>query len=100
MASNFSALASNNGEEISEEEVYNSYDHSIDIFLDSFSLFSAKKSGELGTPAKNDYVDLNHLLYLHNNPNRLIVTDDKMILNIITKQSMTIQKFKEVNDIS
>ncbi|UMQ41572.1 hypothetical protein MKS83_19570 [Chryseobacterium sp. Y16C] len=99
MASNYAAQASMNGEKVSEEEIHNSYNHSIDIFLEYFSLFSAKKSGELGTPAKNDYVDLNHLLYLRDNLNFFIVTDDKMILNIITKQSMTIQKFKEINGI-
>jgi len=99
MASNYAAQVSSNGEEVSEEEVYNSYNHSIDIFLESFSLFSAKKSGVLGTPAKNDYVDLNHLLYLRSDPNCFIVTDDKMILNIINKQSITVQKFKEINDV-
>lgn len=99
MASNYAAQASSNGEKVSEEEVHNSYNHSIDIFLEYFSLFSAKKSGELGTPAKNDYVDLNHLLYLRDNLNCFIVTDDKMILNIITKQSLTIQKFIEINGI-
>lgn len=98
IAEKLSILASKDGDYVSEEEVYNSYDNSIDIFLSAFSLFSAKKSGELGMPSKNDYIDLNHLLYLRNNPNSIIVTDDKMILNI-TSRSKTIEEFTKINSI-
>jgi hypothetical protein len=98
IAGKLSDLASNDDDHISEEEIYNSYDNSIDTFLTAFSLFSSKKSAELSMPAKNDYVDLIHLLYLRNNPNCYIVTDDKMILNI-TPQAKTIQEFKKINGI-
>jgi hypothetical protein len=98
IANYMSTQASSNGEYVSEEEVYNSYNHSINIFVEAFSLFCARKSGELGAPAKNDYLDLNHLLYLRSEPNNYIVTDDKMILEI-TPHSKSIKEFKEINNI-
>lgn len=98
IAGHLAAQASEDNDLVTEEEVYNSYNHSIDIFMNAFSLFSAKKSGELGTPAKNDYTDLLHLLYLGNNPNLSIVTNDNMILKI-TEQSKTILEYKQINGV-
>lgn len=98
IAGHLAAQASKDDDLLTEGEVYNSYNHSIDIFMTAFSLFSAKKSGELGTPAKNDYTDLNHLLYLGSNPNLSIVTNDNMILKI-TAQSKTLLEYKQINGI-
>lgn len=98
IANHLSIFASKNSDYVSDEELRKCYNHSIDIFLQVFSSFSAKKSGELGTPAKNDYIDLNHLLYLGNKPNLYIVTNDKMILNN-TVQSKTIEDYKSINGI-
>lgn len=87
---------SKGGEKMKISELLESYNGSIDIFIEAFSLFSAQKSSLLDCPAKNDFLDLHHLLYLGNDRKCFIVTDDKMVLRI-TKQSVTIDNFNKIN---
>lgn len=88
------ALELSSGELIDEKKIYDHYNGSINIFISAFSLFSAKKGAEFNTPAKNDFIDLYHLIYLGNNQDHFIVTDDKMISENTT-QVIKISKFIE-----
>lgn len=89
------ALELSSGELIDEKKIYDHYNGSINIFISAFSLFTAKKSAEFNTPAKNDFIDLYHLIYLGNNQNYFIVTDDKMIYDN-TSQVKKISEFIEL----
>ncbi|MEL1252170.1 hypothetical protein AAEO57_00170 [Flavobacterium sp. DGU38] len=83
------------GDQMEVSEVIQSYNGSIDVFIDAFSLFTIQKSTLFNSPSKNDFVDLHHLLYLKNDRKDFIVTDDKMILEI-TPQSLSIHEFKKM----
>lgn len=63
-------------------------------YISAFSIFTAQKSVEFNTPAKNDFIDLHHLIYLGNNQDSFIVTDDKMIPNVTT-QVIKISEFEK-----
>ena len=77
---------------INRDKLFYAYNGNINIFIEAFSLFSGIKSAELNTPAKNDFIDLHHLLYLGNNSNNIIVTDDKLLLKI-TEQVLNTEDF-------
>lgn len=83
------------GDQMEVSELIKTYNGSIDVFIDAFSLFTIQKSALLNSPSKNDFLDLHHLLYLKNDRQDFIVTDDKMILEI-TSQSISIQEFKKM----
>ena len=67
IASYLSDLVNKAGDKMEVSELIQCYNGSIDIFIEAFSLFSAQKSSFLDSPAKNDFLDLHHLLYLGNN---------------------------------
>lgn len=98
IARNLSDATSGGEDKVSILELLYSYNNELNIFVNAFSRFSAQKSGTLGQPAKNDFIDLHHLLYLRNNKQCYMVTDDKMILKI-TKQSITIAEFKLTHNL-
>jgi len=70
--------------EKSIQEIISSYDNSIDIYLIATALYMDKKISYKIMSGKNDYLDLNHLTYLHGRLNQ-IVTDDKLLHNIMSK---------------
>lgn len=82
------------GKIVNREQLYNSYNHSIDTFVEAFTLFASQKSSEFKHPAENDFFDLHHLLYLGNNPRYFIITNDKMVSKI-TKKVISIENFKK-----
>jgi hypothetical protein len=61
-----------------EEEVHDSYNGWTDHFMDAFSVNSMSRMLGGQAPAKNDFVDLLHLLYLRNFKDCKIVSDDKI----------------------
>ena len=65
-------------------EIISSYDNSIDIYLIATAFYMDEKISYKNMPGKNDYLDLNHLTYLHGRLNQ-IVTDDKLLHNIMSK---------------
>ncbi len=67
----------NKNDERSQLEIMNSYDHSIDLFIILASYYSDQRISFGNTPGKNDYFDLNHLLYIDTN-DKVIVTNDKL----------------------
>jgi len=79
------SLELSSGELIDEQKIYENYNGNINIFISAYSLFTAIKNAEFNTPAKNDLIDLYHLIYLANNEDHFIITDDKMIPKITTQ---------------
>ena len=63
---------------IDRKEIYNSYNGNINIFIHYFSLFTATKAASFYDAGHNDYFDLLHLVYLKNNIEYKIVSDDKI----------------------
>ncbi len=66
------------------EEIVNSYDNSINIYLFVSSYYIDQKISSKNIPAKNDYFDLHHLIYLKSS-NDKIVSDDKMLHSYMKK---------------
>lgn len=62
-------------------QLLKNYNGSIDVFLLCSSYYAMKKYAEGGTPAKNDFQDLNHLFYLKD-LSTVMVTDDKLLLTL------------------
>ena len=77
---------------IDRNKLFYAYNGNINIFIEAFSLFAGLKSADLNSPAKNDFIDLHHLLYLGNNSNNIIITDDKLLLKI-TEQVLNTNDF-------
>jgi hypothetical protein len=73
-----------NGETTDDEieSVYNSYNGSVYFYIEAFSYYTIEKMKQGSIPEFNDWHDLYHLVYLKNNPNIKIVTNDKMILKL------------------
>lgn len=65
-------------------EVISLYDHSIDIYLFTMTFYLDEKNSFKKNVGKNDYLDINHLLYLRNN-NYKIVTEDKLVISLMSK---------------
>lgn len=64
------------------EYIISSYDNSIDIYLLSTAYYVDKLVSTKNLPGKNDYFDLQHLIYLYGNMNE-IVSDDKLLHKIV-----------------
>lgn len=80
----------------SVNEIKNSYDHSIDIFLIMSSLYSDQRISHGSLPAKNDYFDLSHMIYL-DDLSMKIVTDDKLFhqlfIHSFSQNILTVKSF-------
>jgi len=68
----------------SMDEICKKYNHSIDFYLLCIGYYSGTKIIFKNAPSKNDYFDLNHLMYLPNQ-NNIIVSNDKMLFKIMEK---------------
>ncbi len=79
---------------INRGKVFASYNGNMDIYIKHFSFYTAMKGAELKVPAKNDFLDLLHLIYLGNGSNCKIVTNDNFLKKM--NESITIEDFKEV----
>lgn len=64
------------------KEIYESHDSSIHFFIEAFSYYCIMKMNQGGLPDRNDPHDLYHLVYLKNDPNLFIVTNDNLLLNL------------------
>jgi hypothetical protein len=64
--------------EIQEKELYSSYNGLINPYVEVYSRYSAHKMGISGSPGRNDFQDLTHLMYLRNQPGRRIVSNDRL----------------------
>lgn len=74
----FSGYLKNHGVDKSEKEIYESYNGLIDYYIQGISDYSDDKMIKFETPSENDFSDLTHLMYLRNNKNSTIVSDDKI----------------------
>ena len=66
----------------SENELISSYDNSIDVYLMASAFFNDKKVTMKDLPANNDYIDMQHLVYL-NDFNDKIISDDKIFKRVL-----------------
>lgn len=74
----FAGFLKNYGIDSTEEEIYESYNGLIEQYIQCLSDYSDDKMIKSETPSKNDFSDLTHLLYLRNDNEKAIVTDDKI----------------------
>jgi hypothetical protein len=65
------------------EMVFQDYNQSINIYLYARTYYTANKLRSSNPAHRNDSVDIAHLLYLGNNQNWHIVTNDLLITNLI-----------------
>jgi len=73
--------------EIPEKELYSSYNGLINPYVEVYSRYSAHKMGISGSPARNDFQDLTHMIYLRNEPGRKIVSNDRLFKQYATEFS-------------
>lgn len=74
----FAGLIKNKGIDSTEKEIYDSYNGLIEQFVQCISDYSDDKMIKFETPSKNDFSDLTHLVYLKNDKEKSIVSDDKI----------------------
>jgi hypothetical protein len=70
-------------------EIFESYNHSLNVYVDNFSKFCLYSFVEKKYPAKNDFLDLAHLMYLENNYRLSIVSDDKIFQKLNVNNTST-----------
>lgn len=83
-----------NLKDIDRAKIFASYNGNMDVYLKHFSYYTAIKGAELKTPAKNDYIDLLHLIYLGNGLESKIVTNDNLLKKL--DESISIEDFKKI----
>lgn len=64
------------------KDLIQSYDHSLDIYFLCIAYFTGTKLIFKNAPSRNDYHDLNHIMYLRN-PLDILVSNDKMLLKLM-----------------
>jgi phage terminase Nu1 subunit (DNA packaging protein) len=74
LASGLSQTLVNDSSEEMLRAIFESYDHSIDAYIDAFAHYSTMKKGLGGSAGRNDGFDLAHFLYLV--PGTALITED------------------------
>jgi hypothetical protein len=87
-----STMVKENGITESDEVIYKSYNGLIDIYIEVFSFFCANKMILHETPATNDFADLTHLIYLKNNADYKIVSNDNIFDKFFNHKSIKIEE--------
>jgi len=82
---------------VDRAKIYDSYNGSISVFIKHFSYYTADKGAKLDLPARNDFLDLLHLIYLGNGENIKIVTKDKLLEKLDV--AISIEDFKKLYKI-
>lgn len=77
-----SKISNNMADGKTQTELVDAYDRSINPFLLAVSYYVDQKISLKNTVAKNDSIDLLHLLYIRESD--VIVSDDKLLHNILT----------------
>jgi len=80
------------GDNFNEKEVYDSYNGLIDFYIDGFSNYQRTKLATLDASARNDFFDLTHLVYLRNNKQNFIVSNDNIFNVVLGKQAAKIEE--------
>lgn len=75
-----------------EKEIFESYNGTVDIYINAFSKYTAAKTVSGSTPKKNDLQDLLHLCYLRNSEKILLISEDKIFRNYIPEQVFSIEQ--------
>ncbi|OAQ41967.1 hypothetical protein A5893_02280 [Pedobacter psychrophilus] len=89
MILNFSKI-----EDFSLEDVYNSYNGLVKTYVSFFSKYCITLIVNGGSPAKNDFVDLTHLIYMKNNLDTIIISDDNLFKKLMGDKSKSISELK------
>ncbi|HVZ85859.1 MAG TPA: hypothetical protein VHG72_02755 [Polyangia bacterium] len=55
-------------------ESHDTYNSTIDAFIDAFSIASIKATGNMNAPGRNDGMDFMHFFYM--NPSTVLLSDD------------------------
>jgi hypothetical protein len=79
--------------DISIESIYTSYNGYIDVFINGFTSFTHNKILKFENAKNNDLIDLYHLLYLTNNNNYSLVSNDKIYIDIIPNNLIKLEQF-------
>jgi hypothetical protein len=67
--------------------IYQSYNSFIEYYVNAASLYNQHKILNKESAAKNDFVDLFHLLYLRNFSSTKIISDDNIYYNLLNIQN-------------
>lgn len=78
---------------LTEQQVYDSYNGLCNIYSDGFTDYDIYRISNLDSPARNDFLDLAHLIYLFDNYNSRIVSDDKLFDHVTPEQRVTFENF-------
>jgi len=79
------------------EQIFTSYNGSIDIYLKGFSEYLKCQTINDGAPIKNDMQDLIHVYYLQNDMNIKLISDDRMFRKYIPDHVISLEEFLSVS---
>ena len=82
------------GSGITEEMMYNSYNHNSDGFMRAYTKRVTSYTIERNIPKRNDINDLLHLLYIPQKTDVKIVSDDKIFKAIVPEKQLDISTLK------
>lgn len=80
-------------ETFTTEDVFETYNGLVDIYVNAMSRYSIYKVSNYDLPAKNDFSDLTHLLYLKDVSGRKMVSDDRIFKTLLGEDSLTFAEF-------
>jgi hypothetical protein len=60
------------------DAIFFSYNQSINVFVEVLSFYCITKQAQKNLPARNDFADLIHVLYLKDHDNVRLISDDKI----------------------
>jgi len=78
-------------------EVFDSYNGLSNTFVETLSHFCTDSIIGEKTPAKNDFADMIHLLYLKSDPMRRIVSDDKIFQADLPSLTLSVSNLKTLS---
>jgi len=77
----------NISDSIDKDDILKIYNRELDLFFFALYMFDLKKKSLREAPAKNDFLDLLHIVYL-NNTEMIIVSNDKIFKTILPNKNV------------
>ncbi|RKR84306.1 hypothetical protein BDD43_4538 [Mucilaginibacter gracilis] len=84
-------------ENVAIEDVFESYNGLTDMYVDAMSKYCIYKITHHETPAKNDFSDLTHILYMKNSTIRKMVSDDSLFKTYLKEHVVSVAHLKLKN---
>jgi hypothetical protein len=78
------------------EDVFGSYNGLVNIYISFMSKYSIYKLANQELPAKNDFIDITHILYMKNDLTTKVISDDKIFEKFMDDQVI---KFSAVENL-